>query len=338
MFDTAQSWEIFGYDTRQIGRHWVAAWRDLVWADNSPIRAHLDDVVQLRSGNDTFLYQSGEVCAQAPFECEAILLPDELMLSRRLRLPIAAEGHLDAALAMEVAANSPFASEDTAHGWKLVSRDQSHLSVIVSIVSISTVMTYLGKQYDIHDPFAQEVWVEVDGGMMQINGFGEARRASKYRKRLVRCGLGLGLCLLLILLTVGAATAAKRVELLQLEEISMQMKAAASEASRMRLSLAVANETVTAVNEVVASYPNPHVELARLTNLLDDEVSLTRFSIQGREIRIQGRAVNAASVMQLLTDEPGYSQVSAPQAITKVGNSGLEQFSLDIKLAEGVSG
>lgn len=338
MFDTAQSWEVFGYDTRQIGRHWIAAWRDLVWAENSPIRRHLDEVVQLRSGNDTYLYQSGELCPQAPFECQAILLPEELTLSRRLRLPIAAEGHLDAALALEVGANSPFAPEDTAHGWKLVSRDQSHLEVIVSIVSISTVMTHLGKQYDIHDPTSQEVWVKVDDSMMLINGFGEGQRASKYRSRLVRSGFGLGLCLLLVLLTVGAATAAKRAELLQLEEISRDMKAAAGEASRMRLALAVANDTVGAVNEVVATYPSPHVEIARLTSLLGDDVSLGRFSIKGKDIRIQGRAVNAASVMQLLTDEPAYSQVSAPQAISRVGNSGLEQFYLDIKLAGGDSG
>lgn len=338
MFDTGQSWEIFGYDTRQIGRHWIGAWRDFLWADNSPIRKHLDEVVQLRSGDETLLYQSGEPCPQAPFECKAILLPEDLMLSRRLRLPVAVEGHLEAALALEVGANSPFAPEDTAHGWKLVSRDQSHLDVIVSIVSISTVMTYLGKQYDIHDPFSQEVWVKVDGSMLLINGFGESQRALKYWRRLVRSCLGLGLCLLLVLLTVGAATAAKRAELLQLEEISANMQAAASDASKMRLALAVANETVSAVNEVVATYPNPHVEVARLTGLLDDEVSLSRLSIQGKDIRIQGRAVNAASVMQLLTDEAAYSKVSAPQAISRVGNSGLEQFSLDINLTGGASG
>jgi len=27
-----QQWTLFGYDTRQVGQHWLAAWRDLLWA------------------------------------------------------------------------------------------------------------------------------------------------------------------------------------------------------------------------------------------------------------------------------------------------------------------
>jgi hypothetical protein len=42
--------------------------------------------------------------------------------------------------------------------------------------------------------------------------------------------------------------------------------------------------------------------------------------------------------MQKLTNEPAYVEVTAPQAIVKVGNSGLEQFSLNINLGDGVSG
>ena len=338
MFDKAQSWDIFGYDTRQIGRHWVTAWRDLLWSDDSPIRKHLDEVVQLRNGDKSLLYQAGEVSPDAPFDCTAILLPEELMLSRQLRIPMAAESYLENALSLEVNANSPFAPEDTAYGWKIIGRDESHLKLVVSIVSISAVMAYLGKQYDVHDPYAQEVWVSVDESMVLIRGFGENDRAEKYRGRLIRCGLGLGLCGVLLLLTVAVATGFKSAELRQLEEIARNMKTEASEASRLRLSLAVANETVSAINMVIAAHPEPHVEISRLTGLLDDEVALSRLAISGNEMRIQGRAVNAASVMQLLTEEPAFSQVSAPQAIIRVGNTGLEQFSLDIKLNSGASG
>ena len=47
-----------------------------------------------------------------------------------------------------------------------------------------------------------------------------------------------------------------------------------------------------------------------------------------------GTPSEAAAVMQKLTDEPTYSEVLAPQAIVRVGNTGLEQFSLTITLAD----
>jgi len=338
MLEMQQSWELFGYDMRQLGRHWLAAWHDLLWANDSPVRQRLDGVVQLRSESGVALYQAGVESAQAPFEGEAILLPEELVLSRHLQLPASAETHLDAALALEVNANSPFAADDTGYGWQVLARDDNTLRVVLVIVSLSTVMTYLGRQYDRHDPQAQEVWSRVDGAMVPVNGFGEEHRERRYAKRLLRCGLTLGGCALLLALILGVAAGTKRAELSRVEALAATTKREAAAVSQMRSSLARANETIAAVNAIVALYPSPHQEIARLTALLGDDASVAQFAMSGLEIRLRGRAVDAASVMQKLTDEPGYSDVSAPQAITKVGNTGLEQFSLNITLRDGVSG
>jgi hypothetical protein len=55
----------------------------------------------------------------------------------------------------------------------------------------------------------------------------------------------------------------------------------------------------------------------------------------GPDIRLRGRAGDAALVMQQLTDEPAYLEVQAPQAFTRVSD-GQEQFSLNIRVAEEV--
>lgn len=348
MLETGQNWELFGYDMRQLGKHWLAAWRGLVWADDSPLRQRLDEVVCLRSEagrgetsrgeTGTALYQGGRPCAGAPHECEAILLPEELVLTRALRLPLAVEGDLESVLGFEVNANSPFAADDTGHGWQLAARDETHLHLVLVIVSMSSVMAYLGKTYDIHDPRQREVWAETDAGMVVLRGFGEGSRAARYRRRLLRCAAMLGASALLILLIAALAAGAKRAELAQVQALSATTQREAAQASRMRSALARANETIGASNEVVGRYPNPHFELARLTRLLDDSVYIVQFAMSGREIRLRGRATDAASVMQQLTDQPFYAEVTAPQAIVKVGNTGLEQFSLNILLAVGVSG
>lgn len=338
MLDSGQQWQLFGYDVRDLGRHWAGAWRDLLWAEDSPVRRRLDEVVRLRSEEGATLYQAGRISPDAPCDCEAVLLPEELVLCRRLRLPVSAEAYLDSALALEVNANSPFLPDDTAHGWRITGRDDSRLDIALVVVSVSAVMTYLARQYDSHDPRAQEVWARLEEGLVLLRGFGEHRRERMYRKRLLRCGAGITAVAALLLVIAAVSALSKRAELARFEETAADIGRQAAEATQLRASVTRANETIVAVNEVLQNFPSPHLEIARLTALLEDDVSINQFQMSGRQIRLRGRAVDAASVMQKLTDEADYGEVSAPQAIVKVGNTGLEQFSLNINLRPGESG
>jgi general secretion pathway protein L len=68
------------------------------------------------------------------------------------------------------------------------------------------------------------------------------------------------------------------------------------------------------------------VEVARLTELLDDDAYLAHFSMRGRDMRIRGRAQDAAQVMQGLAAQSGYASVTAPQPFTAVGNTARNSF------------
>ena len=335
--DRGQQWELFGYDVRHLGKHWLAAWRGLVWSVDSPLRQRLDEVVYLHEETDASHYHGGKQVAPAPYECEALLLPDELVLSRSLSLPVAVEGDLDAALAVELAANSPFSADDTAFGWQVVERDGVHLHLVLAIVSRSAVMAWIGGKYDIHDPSAREVWADVHGSKVVVRGFGESRRETRYRRRLVRTSLVASLCAVLVLIMAAVAAGTKRAELARVEGLAATVQREAAEASRMRSRVAQASETANATRELLAAHPNPHYELARLTRLLGDSAHVLQFSMKGRELRVRGRAADAAAIMQLLTAEPVYVEVTAPQAIVKVANSKLEQFTLNLTLAGDVT-
>ena len=333
MIEADQKWELFGYDTRQVGRHWIAAWRDLLLGYDSPLRRRLDDVVSLRSESGSACYQAGKGCHEQETDCSAVLLKDELVLSKELPLPLAVESELDAVLRLEVNANSPFPASDTGYGWRVVSRNDLHIRVQLAIVSLSSVMAYLGRQYDCHDALAQEVWAEVDGDMVVISGFGEGLRETRYKKRLMRSALMLCISAALILFSVGMAAGLKGLEARHITQLAQTTTRNAAEASRMRDGLVSANDSISAANKVMANYPNPHLELARLTRLLGDSAALTDFSMNGNEIRVRGVAKDAAAIMEQLTDEAAYAQVNAPQAITRVGgSSGMEQFHLNISL------
>lgn len=336
MFESGQNWELFGYDMRNLGKHFNAAWRELLWAYDSPVRSHLDEPVNLRTPSGISSYQAGQPRGAAETNCTAVLLPDELVLTRVLRLPLAVEADLEEVLALEVNSSSPFAAEDTGYGWTLVTRDDQFLQVVLVIVSMSSAMTHVGHQYDSHDAQAQEVWVEVEGRMIVIRGFGEGRREEYYRRRLFKVGSMLAAAAVVLLLIAAAGAGFKKLELDNLEQIATVAEREAEQATRMRNTLSAANETTAAVDEVSQLYPSPHLELARLSQLLADDAYVERLSINGREIDLRGRAADAAEIMQLLSKQPEYAAVTTASAIRKIAGTDVEQFHLKILLQGAV--
>ena len=333
--EKSQNWELFGYDMRHLGSYWTAAWRDMLWSYDSPVRQRLDEVVTVHSSAGTSSYQAGAHCeGELDSDCKAVLLPDELVLCKQIPVPLQAEGEMASLLELEVRSSSPFTAADTRWGWAVVARGETSIRVALAIVSASAAMTFLGREYDCHDSRAQEVWAEVDGDMVVVQGFGEGLRERRYRRRLLQSGALIATIGALLLAMVAVSALFKGAELQRLERMASVTEGAATEASQLKSLLAVANETIVAANEVVAAYPNPHEEIARLTRLLGDDASISSFSMTGPEIRLRGRATDAALVMEELTDEPAYLQVMSPQAITRVGNE--EQFYLNISVGEEV--
>jgi general secretion pathway protein L len=335
MLETGKNWELFGYDMRHVGRYWVDAWSDLLCGYDSPVRRRLDEAVRLRSEDGEQCYQAGKPTAVTAAKYSAILIPDELVLCKTLSLPAVVEVDLAAVLALEVAAYSPFSADDTGYGWRIIARDETHIQVALVMLSKSATMAYLARRYDAHDPRAQEIWVRVGDSLVVVQGFGEEQRERNYRKGLIRVGAKLAAVPLLILLMAGAAAGFKALQLDRIEEIYAATEQDATKAAQLRSALGLANEMIVAVNKIVANYPNPHLELSRLTHLLADGEYIEQLSVKGLEISLRGRAADAAAVMQRITDQPDYAEVTAPRAITRAKGSQTEQFYLDIKRRAG---
>jgi hypothetical protein len=334
--NTDQQWYLFGYDMRQSGRDWIAAWRDLFRGLDSPVRRHLDEVVVVQQGGEQHAYQSGErlpAVERAASACRGICLPDDLVLHKQLTLPRAVESDLSAVLAIEVTASSPFAADDTAWGWLVVERNEQSLVIELAITARSAVMAFLGREYGDHDAGVPEVWAQLPAGMAVLGGFGEGHREALYRRRLRRVGVMLGALLALLLAVAAVYAGGKQLELARVEALAEERSRAAGDVTELREAIADANRQILAAREIVERYPNPHRELARITRLLGDDAWVAHFSANGEDLRIRGRAADAAAVMQTLSAEPAYAEVTAPQAISRVGNSDEEQFYLDLRIS-----
>ena len=334
----SNQWTLFGFDVRTLGHQWLAAWRAFLHSDHTPLRREFDEPVSLHSMHGCYDYQGGvkieEEFAQRP-RFKAVELTDDLVLQRTLKMPSAVETELSSVLAIEVAAASPFSAQDTVYGARELSRHEDSIILQLAIASRSGVSEWVNGQDWIPaagDAEDLEIWADVDGAKIRIEGFGEGAREKAYKRRLLRfASIGVAV-MLLLLLSSSLFAIQQRAALGNLEALLSSANSRSGLVSMMRESLAHANEVIEAANEIVKEYPNPHFELARLTDTLGDDVFLAHFSMKGGELRVRGRATDAALVMQTLAEIDDYASVTAPQAITSVGTTGLEQFHLDISL------
>ena len=326
--------EVFGVDVRDYGQLWLVAWRDFLFGDDSPIRNAFDSQVTLRHSDGTSAcYQASRKVESGSAVSEAYAIPDELVLSRSLSLPTIAEADLEAALHLEIAACSPFSVDDTASGWRISrGEDRRTLTVDLVIASRSAVMGFLGEHFGMTDPSAPEVWADTGTHWVRLRGFGEMTREADYRRRIIRSGFLLTLCFGVFLLMAGLSVIIAGRELAALEALRDKASLEARSAIASRDQLAATNAAIAELNKLSVLLPNPQPEIHRLTQLLPDSAYVTQFTQEGRSIRLRGRGTDAASLQQAMTEEPAFQQVTAPQAISRVGNTGLEQFFLDIQL------
>ena len=328
--------EVFGVDIRDYGQLWLVAWRDFLFGDDSPIRMALDSKVMLKHADGTSAcYQAGNKISSAGASApsEAYAVTDDLVLSRTLTLPSIAEADLEAALHLEVSACSPFNHDDTASGWRISRGENRHtLTVDLVIASRTAVMGFLGEHFNVIDPGAPEVWGSTGSHWVRLNGFGELARESDYRRRLVRSGALVAVCFGVILLLAGISVIVAERELAGLETLRDSASREARSAIASRDQLAATNAAISELNKLSQLLPNPQPEIFRLTQLLPDSAYVTQFTQEGRSIRLRGRGADAASLQQAMTQDSAFSQVTAPQAISRVGSTGLEQFFLDIEL------
>lgn len=331
---SANQYTVMGHDIRDVGKLFLAAWRDLLWGDDSPIRNALEEPVELVLTDGTVQsLQADRVWSTKQPEFRAYEVSDELVLSRTLELPHLTAEDLRAAIALEVSACSPFAAADTVVGCKVLpGMGAETAKVVLAIASRLAVERTLGQKNELPNVAAAELWAKSGDHWVVLEGFGETPRRQAYRRRLYRLAGWVAGSVALLIALLGALTLLDSQHLRQLQDAQQAVNEASRSAIVARDELANINATIAELNQLSGMLPSPDVELAVLTNLLPDSAYISQFSQDGTRIRITGRAQDAAGLQKVLTEHRRYAAVTAPQAIRQVGREGLEQFSLDLQL------
>lgn len=355
MVTTNTDLRLFGLDLRKLGAELARPWRGLL---DRPALSWLTPLLAVRiiRADRSEWIQRGELLLPAG-DCSAkvraaarrttaVELPEDSVLVRELVLPLLADADLARAVALEVAAASPFLPDDTVHGFAVLSRQGQSQRVALALTSRASVGRYLdetmatpGQPPEV-DRSAPEVWVSLSdvalpkgpGPYITLSGFGEAGRLRRQRRgRALRLGLVLlALFWLLPALTASTLQLNHRARKADAQFATLNKKAAP--AVTQRTELVTQLDGLKDLNEILQERVEPLRVIALMTETLPDDTWLQSLQMQGTKITLQGLTPSAASLMQKLSTEPLFKDVKAPSAAVRQPGAAKEAFNIEFTL------
>ena len=336
MTEVGNKWSLFGLDLTRSGK-WVAlGFHQLMYDRGAWLLQRFDPSIRVTCGGETLLYRAdaplGEKVAtneQTPFS--AVALSADAVLLKTLHLPASAEEDLDDAMLLEVGLSSPFPDNDTRAAWRVVARRENVLEVALAITSQAAIDEALAEprgSSDAGEPIP-EVWaLDYHGIPISFAGYGGSERRSAYLRRLVHAsGLVAAVwvsCVVAITLLAGAT--ALRAD--RLDATFQQVRSDAAAAARQRESLQLGRTRLSAIERAVSERPNYQYWLNHIAASAPDTVYLDKLNFDGHEVTVNGYSNNASVYLRMLTEEPGYTDVTALSAFARDRNNGLERFSI----------
>ena len=348
---------LFGLDLAPLGRDILTAWRGmldwpvLAWLWPQPrISLWLPDGTQaLSRGPQTATVpmaqpktQSGKATtAPAPSQAralarfQALVLPEDILLRRRFVMPALAQAELQAALALQLHAFSPFPLEDLVWTSEVQLAEDGKTQHIHAALSsrklIAQHLSTLATDATLDDI---EVWVPhvLDGHFAVASGFAENQRQ---RRSTAWRWVSAGLLMLALALLVGIAATPS----LQLYLRSKQAEAALQALQQKALPVLAERERFTLVSEKLTQLgenfnqslaPRPVLQL--ITEALGDDTSLLSLQVQGHKVSLTGQTVNASALMKKLDSLPGLREVRAPAPATKPLGATRESFTIEFTM------
>ena len=340
MASARDNFNLFGLDLRTVPDYLRQGWSEAMhwpffrWLlPAEPVRLLLPDAADLVGGEA--VWPAFALVEQAT--ATAVVLPDDLVLRRRLRLPYLSGVALRQAMELEVRAASPFPLDAIVWGYRAAPAGQG-VDVELAFAARAHVLGYLQQlqpTVDGSDPQqVPEVWVDA-GWPLLLEGFGERRRQRRERRRNMQMLGMVALCLVLLLALAASPVLFQRAGVM---EFNARFEAQSSEVTPVvadRDALGKRNLQLQTVAAYAEAHPDPRALLGKLSGLLPDTVYLTSLDIRGRAVTIGGVAENAASLMELLGAQPDFRDVRAPAAISRDPVSGRETFTVEFKHGEG---
>lgn len=283
-----------------------------------------------------------ESSEQPASDASVVLLGDDSVLVRQVRLPAMPVKSLEAALALEVQTSSPFGVDETLWAYRLLRcmEEEAPLGHQVTLVLTSKALVRAAQEkVGVVDGSNLEIWAEVAAQPpLLIRGFGESVRLRKERNQNWRLLAGGVVVLGLVAALAMSPTLQLRAKALDARDQLLSLAARTQEQTAQRQQLMEIAAQLDEFEKQQAQQVNPIWVLKRLTEVLPNEIAIQSLQLKERSLTIQGIAEDASVAMQRLGKEPGFHEVRFPSAVTRIPNVGKESFVLAAEIDPEVFG
>lgn len=262
-----------------------------------------------------------------------LVVPPARVVTRRVRLPLAAEQSLDAVLGFEMDRLTPFAADEVLHARTLVARSAERGEIALDMTFapkavLAPTVAALGEA-GLHPDRA--ALGAADGPAMR--GLAGRRRAAPLAARAAQNAAAL-------LVALGAAWAGlslraldREAAVLETAAAALRAEALAAEASRRE----AAGDAAALAFALKTQRPMAGAALAELSALLPDAVWLTDLRLADDRIEISGFAPDATSLIRLLDAAPGFDAPRFLAPVTRETGRDRERFALEARIAPGAA-
>ena len=351
MGQVTNNWSLFGLDLTRAGKWLALGLEQLLYDRDGWLLRRFDPPVTLFSEEAESLYQADRLCGDIArgrgetfahysniVRYCAVALPKDAVLMKTLQLPSASEEDLESAMVLEIDLSSPFSDQDTRAAWRVLSRSELVIEVVLAITAqaaIDQTLEAIDLSAELGVAELPEVWALSDDGVpIGFAGFGGQTRRSAYHgklKQLVGLWSGVWIMLMVALMAV-AFTTSLRAD--RLDAVYQQVRVDASEAAKHRQELELARTRLGAIQDAIGERPNYQYWLNHIAASAPDTVYFDKLNFDGRSVVVSGYSNNASVYLRMLTEEPGYTDVAALSAFARDRNNGLERFSIQWRVTE----
>lgn len=261
-----------------------------------------------------------------------IRLPQDKILQKSIRLPLATEENLREVLGFEMDRHTPFKSGDVFYDHRLIARDDEAQQIVVelAVAPRALVDSVIGKtrEFDLN-PLSVEIAGDEARGdnvfnllPLEQDNSGKGRGGSR-----LTFVLGL-LALLLGALAVYIPIDRERREAEHLLDRVEGARAEAERAARLRVEI---NEMIEAGEFLVNKKrrtPAAIDLLDELTRLFPDDTWLLKFQQQGPNITVTGYSARASDLVGIIEQSPYFQDAEFRSIVAQDVNVGLERFQI----------
>jgi general secretion pathway protein L len=265
-----------------------------------------------------------------------LILELSTVLSKDLKLPLAAEPNLARVLTFEMDRQTPFKASDVYFDWVVTQRDTEHGQLHVRLYVVPR------KDMDTAVKAATERGFRLSGvdladgaTTLGLNLLPPSQRA-RILNRKSRLNYLLGAAVVVLLASVMAMSLALRThQISKLEDSIADLQDEARSVMRIKEQIADMGEAAGFLARRRAEAPLAIEVLADVTRIIPDDTYLDRLVISKSNVQMQGKSQNAQRLIELVNESPYFDDAAFRGSTRLDARTGLEIFEVNAQVMVG---